>query len=58
MLNIWVFSDRRLIWCEHIYAQINQIKLKCAQLSWLLNSESALDLEYGTVIKRIWTYGI
>ena len=58
-----IHLDRRLTWTHHIEAKVTQIKLKSAQLYWLIGPRSALDLEYKvllykTVIKPIWLYGI
>lgn len=58
-----IHLDRRLTWSKHIESKITQIKLKSAQLHWLLSPNSALDLEYKvllykSIIKPIWTYGI
>lgn len=55
--------DRRLTWTHHIAAKITQIKLKSAQLHWLIGPRSTLDLSlkvllYKAVIKPIWAYGI
>ena len=55
--------DRRLTWKQHIDAKITQIKLKKANLEWLIGIRSSIKLEYKvllykTIIKPIWTYGI
>ncbi len=58
-----IHLDRRLTWSNHIEAKITQIKLKSAQLQWLIGPHSPLELEYKvllykSIIKPIWTYGI
>lgn len=58
-----IHLDRRLTWSKHIDSKTTQLKLKTAQLGWLLNSSSSLSLEcksllYKTILKPIWTYGI
>lgn len=58
-----IHLDKRLTWTHHIEAKLIQIKLKMAQLNWLLNKYSYLSLEnkvliYKSMIKPIWTYGI
>lgn len=54
--------DRRLTWRKHIEAKTTHMKLKAADLHWLINSNSPLRLEYkvllyNSVLKPIWTYG-
>lgn len=58
-----IHLDRRLTWAHHIAAKITQIKLRTAQLYWLIGPKSTLDLElklllYKSVLKPIWLYGI
>lgn len=58
-----VHLDKRLTWTNHIEAKITQIKIKMAQLNWLLNRNSLLSLDnklliYTAMIKPIWSYGI
>ena len=55
--------DRKLTWEVHIIAKSKQIKKKTAQLYWLIDRDSPLDLYckrllYNQIIKPIWTYGI
>lgn len=55
--------DRRLTWSKHIQSKITQIKIKKAELNWLISRESKLNLNYKvqlykSIIKPIWTYGI
>ena len=58
-----IHLDRRLTWTRHIESKVTQIKLKSAQIHWLIGPKSALDLDYKVllykaVIKPIWLYGI
>jgi len=55
--------DRRLTWKQHIETKRKQIKLKCAQMNWLIGTYSKLSLDckvllYKMILKPIWTYGI
>jgi len=57
-----VHLDRRLTWRRHIESKRTHMKLKAANLRWLINYNSPLSLEYkvllyNTVLKPIWTYG-
>lgn len=57
-----VHLDRRLTWRRHIESKRTHMKLKAANLHWLINYNSPLSLEYkvllyNTVLKPIWTYG-
>lgn len=58
-----IHLDRRLTWVHHIAAKITQLKIKTAQLFWLIGPHSALNLDlkvllYKAALKPIWTYGI
>lgn len=55
--------DRRLTWKKHVNTKRQQMKLKFAQMHWLLRPNSKLSLEckvllYKSIIMPIWTYGI
>lgn len=55
--------DRRLTWKKHVETKRQQMKLKYAQMHWLLRQHSQLSLEckillYKSIIMPIWTYGI
>ena len=56
-----IHPDRRLTWAHHITAKISQIKLRTAQLYWLIGPKLTLDLELKlflckSVLKPIWLY--
>lgn len=58
-----IHLDRRLTWVHHIAAKITQLKIKTAQLYWLIGPHSLLNLDlkvllYKAVLKPIWYYGI
>ena len=58
-----VHLDRHLIWSRHMEAKLVPIKLKSAQMHWIIGSNSILYLEYKfllykCIMKPIWTYGI
>lgn len=57
-----VHLDKRLTWKKHIETKKIQMKLKFANMYWLIGRNSLLDLEhklllYNSIIKPIWSYG-
>ncbi|GBP09877.1 Probable RNA-directed DNA polymerase from transposon X-element, partial [Eumeta japonica] len=58
-----VKEDQRLTWKFHIEAKLTQMKLKLAQLHWLIGRNSTLSLDcklliYKSLMKPIWFYGV
>lgn len=58
-----IHLDRRLTWKSHIDAKLTQMKLKVAQIHWLIGRNSVLRLDcklllYNSILKPIWCYGI
>ncbi|GBP06782.1 RNA-directed DNA polymerase from mobile element jockey [Eumeta japonica] len=57
-----IHLDQRLTWKFHIKAKLTQMKLKLAQLHWLIGRNSTLSLDcklliYKSLMKPIWFYG-
>lgn len=55
--------DSKLNWVKHITTKCKQLKIKKAQMYWLMGRKSKLSIKnkillYKALLKPIWTYGI